>query len=80
MPIFSVNTSTPVECNQHYRYGLRGRKALSIPDFALFSALAYESEPGLLRGLRRDPAEHSRVVLVECQYSIGTYLAYKYVI
>eukprot|EP00913_Durusdinium_trenchii_P022723 g21339.t1 len=44
VPIFSANTTTPVECNQHYTYGVRGEKALSIPDFALFSALAYESE------------------------------------
>lgn len=53
VPIFSANTTTPVECNQHYTYGVRGEKALSIPDFALFSALAYESEDGLPRGLQR---------------------------
>lgn len=53
VPMFVTNSSSPVECGQNYPYGSRGQKALSISDFALFSSLAYESEEGLVRGLKR---------------------------
>jgi len=52
VPTFVANSSTPVDCGQNYRYGSRGQKALTISDFALFSALAYESKEGIVRGLQ----------------------------
>ncbi|CAJ1387549.1 unnamed protein product [Effrenium voratum] len=42
VPMLNANVTSPLECDRHYRYGKRGH--LSISDFALFSALAYESE------------------------------------
>ncbi|CAJ1330906.1 unnamed protein product [Effrenium voratum] len=52
VPMLNANVTSPLECDRHYRYGKRGSRHLSISDFALFSALAYESEEGLQRGLK----------------------------
>ncbi|CAE7238631.1 unnamed protein product, partial [Symbiodinium pilosum] len=53
VPYKPPNASLPLECDRHFRYGKSGQHLLSVSDFALFSALAYESEAGLQHGLQR---------------------------
>ncbi|CAE7677164.1 unnamed protein product [Symbiodinium microadriaticum] len=53
VPLYASNMSLPLECARHFGYGKDGQHLLSVSDFALFSALAYESEDGLRKGLQR---------------------------
>jgi len=53
VPLYASNMSLPLECDRHFGYGKDGQHLLSVSDFALFSALAYESEDGLRKGLQR---------------------------
>ncbi|CAE7262893.1 EMB2076 [Symbiodinium sp. CCMP2592] len=46
VPLYASNMSLPLECDRHFGYGKDGQHLLSVSDFALFSALAYESEAG----------------------------------
>ncbi|CAE7034745.1 unnamed protein product [Symbiodinium sp. CCMP2456] len=47
VPLYASNMSLPLECDRHFGYGKDGKHLLSVSDFALFSALAYESEASL---------------------------------